>query len=233
MTVRRSVYADKLSDFADFAFGDEAAFERRGRWRDFFRDRMGSAFKGRVIFEIGCFDAGYLATIAAKHPGVGFVGLDWKAKSLYDGAVRVTGAGLNNIALLRGRGQDLRRMFGDGEVDEIWIFHPEPCDREVELKNRLVSEPFLNEVHQVLSGPTSTLSLKTDHRGYYEWMMTLLELPAVARRFEVTMNSADYWRDPAAIAHTAERYFAGETTLFENRFLKKRKPIYYLEIRKK
>ena len=228
-----------------------------------FFDRIGRSYGNRIVLEIGCFDAAYLCAIANKHPNCAFIGLDWKARSVHDGAKRIAETGLKNVALLRGRAQDLRRIFADREVDEIWLFHPDPCDRDIELKNRLISEPFLGDVHEVLRDSTSTLSLKTDHPGYYQWvlslfgleepvwfhspdaksprvrrrdLMTVANLPpqsaAVRRRFEVGMNSADFWNDPAAIAHTGSRYFAGETTLFERRFIKKRQPIYYFEIRK-
>ena len=233
MTLPRSVYAEKLREFPDIAFGDGAAFQFRGGWGDFFRQRLGPAFDGRVIFEIGCSDAAYISRIAAKFPVTGFVGLDWKCKALYDGAQRVTDLGLNNIALLRGRGQEVLKIFADGEIDEIWVFHPDPCDREIELKNRLIGEPFLGDVHRVLRSRASVLALKTDHPGYHQWVLGLFDVAEIRGRFEMAMNSANYWHDPAALAHTSGRCFSGERTFYESRFIKKRLPIYYLEMRKK
>lgn len=277
-TTPRSVYAGRLREFPDLALADQAAWQHHGRWSDLFRQRIGHAFSGRVIFEIGCFDAEFLARIAASHPDTAFVGLDWKCKAIYDGAQRLADMGLRNVMLLRGRGQDAMRIFGPGEVDEVWVFHPDPCDREIELKNRLIGEPFLRDVHQILRNSTSLLALKTDHPGYYQWVLGLLGLPEpawfqpareqaitrsakhsgsaiplprvracdvmpsdripqrsddIGKWFDVAMNSADYWHDPAAIAQTADRCFAGETTLFEKRFIKKGLPIYYLELQKK
>lgn len=274
----RSAYSAKLREFPDFAFGDHAAFQHRGQWQDYFRRRIGPTFDGRLILEIGCFDAEYLSTIAAKYPTSGFVGLDWKCKPLYDGARRIAELGVGNVALLRARGQDVAKLFADGELDEIWVFHPDPCDRDVELKNRLIAEPFLMDVHRVLRDSTSVLALKTDHPGYYQWVLGLFGMPepqaflgardegtnrimfqgasragtprvrardlmrgqdlpkpseAIRRRFEVAMNSANYWADSTALAHTATRCFSGEVTLFESRFVRKRMPIYYFELRKK
>jgi tRNA (guanine-N7-)-methyltransferase len=262
----RSIYADKLRDFPEVALVDQAAFKNRGRWDSLFRKRIGSTFDGRVIFEIGCADAGYLTRIAANHPTCGFVGLDWKYKALLDGAQRVTESGIRNVLLLRGRAQDVLKIFGEQEVDEIWIFHPDPCDRPIELKNRLVSESFLNDAHAVLRDHTSIISLKTDHPGYYQWVLGLFGLPEPewfqhpespptaprVRRsdlmrpadvpgpseklrslFKVTSRSADFWNDPAVLSHTSARYFAGETTTFESRFIKKRLPIYYFEMTKR
>src|SRR4051812_9875522 len=101
---RRSAFADKLRDYADFASDDDAAFAHRGRWAEFFRHRIGAAFDRRIVFEIGCSDADFLARVAAKHPHTAFVGLDWKYRALHAGAERVASLGLRNVALLRGRG---------------------------------------------------------------------------------------------------------------------------------
>ncbi len=265
MTKPRSIYAPKLLDFPGVALVDQAAFQNRGHWADVFQRRIGPTFDGRIIFEVGCADATYLTRIAARHPRMGFVGLDWKYKSLYDGAQHVSASGIRNTILLRGRGQEVGKIFSEREVDEIWVFHPDPCDRPIELKNRLIAEPFLTEAHAVLRDQNSTLSLKTDHPGYYQWVLALFGLPepehfcgpqlsptssrvrtrdlmraedlpkpnqAVQRLFKVTVHSADFWNDPAALAHTSKRYFSGEATCFESRFIKKRVPIHYFEISK-
>lgn len=266
---QRSAFADRLLDFGDFVFSDGAQFEHRGVWHEFFRSRMGAAFDGRVIFEIGCNDAALLAQIAAKHPTAAFIGIDWKCRALHAGAERVTAAGLRNVALLHGRAQDLGRIFADGELHEIWVFHPDPCDKPRELRNRLMSEAFLVDVYQVL-GDQGTIVLKTDHPGYYQWVLGPLGLPepaafeaareaspaaprhprvrvkdmmrrqdtpapsaAIIERFDVTANSADFWNDDVTRSRSAGRYFAGEATSFESRFIRKRLPIYYLELKKR
>ena len=229
----RSIYAARLSEFPEFTFADRAAFQFRGIWRDYFGRRMGSAFGGRIILDIGCFDAAFLSRIAAKHPTTAFIGLDWKCKAIYDGAKLVDSLGLNNIALLRGRGQDVSRMFAEGEVDEIWLFQPEPCDRDCDLKTRLITEPFLCTVHRVLRDSSSVLAFKTDDSGSYHWVnRVLVAAQQNGNHFDVACASMDYWNDPLALAHTACRFFTGEATAYENRFLKKRLPIHYLEMRK-
>ena len=276
-TPRRSIFADRLAEYADFAFGDAAVFARRGHWAAFFSDRIGPTFDGRIVFEIGCHDGDLLARMAAKHPTTAFVGLDWKAKSVYDAAGRVAALGLRNVALLRGRGQDLARVFGPGEVNEILLFHPDPCHLPAERPNRLFNEPFLLDAHGVLRDAASSLTLKTDHPGYYGWALAVLGLDepvcfAYARRratadpmsasrrignprvraadllafsdrpprsassvarFAVAAASVDLWHDPAVLAAAESRVFAGERTGFEARFVGKRQPIFFLEVRKR
>jgi tRNA (guanine-N7-)-methyltransferase len=227
---RRSAYADRLLEHREFAFSDGAEFERRGTWCEFFRSRIGETFDGRVIFEIGCNDASLLARIAAKHPTTAFIGIDWKYRALHTAAERVAAAGSRNVALLHGRGQDVVRIFADGEVDEIWIFHPDPCDKPQELRNRLIAEPFLIDVHRVLRKQGS-LVLKTDHPDYYHWAVSVSE--GMSDRFEISARSTDFWQDAPVQSRIAARCYVGETTFFENRYRKKRRPIYFLELQKR
>lgn len=257
----RSIYARKMHEFDEVSFIDDTAFQNHGRWEDYLKKRIGPGFDGQVIFEVGCFDAAYLCQIAANHPRTGFIGLDWKCKAIYDGAKRITEMGLRNIVLLRGRAQNVRQVFAEKEVDAIWVFHPDPCDRPVELKNRLLAEPFLVDAHSVLRGSASTLTLKTDHAGYYRWVLSLFNLSepesfgdlakqshlidlgrqwpmpghseAILQRFTVHAHSADYWNDIKALAATSDHYFAGQMTLFENRFIRKKLPIHFFQMAKR
>jgi tRNA (guanine-N7-)-methyltransferase len=257
MQIRRNIFAERLAQFPKLVLSGERVFENHGRWREVFRERIGAAFDNRLIFEVGCSEGDALCEIAAKHPGTAFVGVDWKVKSLYAAASKVAERGLRNVMLLRGRAQDVGRIFAPGELDEVWVFHPEPCDKPKELRNRLIAEPFLVDVHGVLRGTGSRLCLKTDHAGYYQWTLALLGLPepawgprvkprdlvraddlpprsnAVLGRFDVALTSADFWNDAGALGHTNRHAFAGVVTPFERRFRAKRLPIYYVELAKR
>jgi len=266
MRALRPNFAERLAQFPGHAFNGDDLFRHRAQWAAFFRKRIGAGFAERIILEVGSFDAAFLCTVAQRHPQTAFIGLDWKFKATYLAAQQVDAMKLPNVAILRGRAQDLTRIFADRELDEVWVFHPEPCDEPNQAGNRLIASPFLEQVHALLRKAESLLSIKTDHPGYYQWMIHLLGLPepahfaearagavtsprvrrrdllspeeippanaAIAERFAVACHSADYWHDPAALAATAGRAFAGEPTTYEKRFLAKRQPIYYVELRK-
>ena len=226
---RRSVFADRLLECPDLVFSDGREFHHRGRWRELFAARIGTSFDDRLIFEIGCNDAGLLVGVAAKHPATAFIGIDWKPRALYAAAERVAAAGLRNVALLHARAQDIRRLFADQELDEIWIFHPEPLDNPRELKNRLLGEPFLMDVHEALR-KSGWLVLKTDHAGYFDAVAKLLA--GITDRFTIDLASRDFWNDRTVQSAIAADAYAGEMTAFESRFVRKRKPIQFMKIRK-
>ena len=242
-----------------------------GGWRAFYRERLGDGFDGRMVLEIGCADGALLAAAAERHPGVGFVGVDWKRSAIAEGVGRF--GHLANLALVEGRGQDVLASFGDGELDELWVFHPEPCDKPKELKNRLVCESLLLDAHRALRAG-GVVAVKTDHRGYFEWVLGLVGAAAVPaapvgtatvtppsagvprrtpirkesasgrahaptpsaavmQRFEVAACSVDYWGDAAAQERTRGRLFAGEASGYERAFLRRKRPVYFVEVRRR
>jgi tRNA G46 methylase TrmB len=174
---RKSLYADRLAEFPELVLSGDSAYTNQGRWRQAFADRMGAAFDGRVIVEAGCDDARFLAEVASRHPTAGFVGIDWKARAVYDGAGRVRQSGLTNLLLLHAHAEDVCRLFGPSEVDEWWVLHPEPCANVREFPNRLINERFLLDVASVLRDRASRFVLKTDHAGYFASVLALFGLP--------------------------------------------------------
>gem|GEM_PF-1053408 len=256
----RSNFAARLFELGEVVLQDDNAFTRRGRWREFFRDRIGSTFDEKVILEIGCANADFLTRIAQQHPTSAFIGLDWKYKSIHDAATRANQLALKNLAFIRGRGQDIAKIFSSRELDEVWLFHPDPSDKPKELANRIINDEFMIDLHESMR-TKSSFCFKTDHAGYYQWMLALLgiespkwffekvegapkirqgdlheskslpeESKVILDRFQLIHHSADFWNDPHALARADKHAFARTSTPFENRFIKKNLPIYFLEL---
>jgi tRNA (guanine-N7-)-methyltransferase len=225
----RSKHAPRLAALSDIARTDSAATEQRGSWRAHFRQRIGPAYDERLILEIGCFDAQLLAAVASDHPTVGFVGIDWKCKPIIDGAEQIAAAGLQNVILLRSRAQDLLQIFAKAELDEIWIFHPDPCDRPRERANRLVNARFLHDARLVLRDSNSFLTIKTDHAEYYQSVLGLFN--GTALPFAITAQGENFWDDIDLQKQTASRLYANRRTGFEHRFVRRHKNIYFIEMR--
>ena len=57
------------------------------------------------------------------------------------------------------------------------ILRQSVADSLSQQRNRLVAEPFLVAAHRALRRERSLLSIKTDHPGYYQWMLGLFGMP--------------------------------------------------------
>ncbi len=184
-----------------------------------------------LLLELGCFDGTFLAGIAARYAQFNFIGLDWKARPLYLGAEQIAPMRLANLALIRARAQDMTHYFSDGEINEIWLLQPEPCDRENERANRLMSERFLLDAHRLLAND-GTFILKTDHLEYFRSTLDFLATDAMRGRFQIEIRSGDFWNDHAAQESIAQHPLAGEVTFYECRFVRRKQPIYFLKIKR-
>lgn len=257
----RSNVAHRLVELGDVVLADEAALGRHAQWRDFYRSRIGLKFDEKLIFEIGCGNADFLARIAQLHPTTAFVGLDWKYKSIFNAGRRARDLQLNNLAFIRGRGQDISRIFSAHELDEVWLFHPDPSARPKELPNRIINDSFMIDLHAAIR-PHASFCFKTDHAGYFQWILALLDISApkwfgekvegapkirpgdlletnqlpdksktILDRFKLIHHSPDFWNDPRALELADHHLFGRTTTPFESRFVRKRLPIYFVELK--
>ncbi len=168
-------YADRLQEFSTFVLNDTDAHALAQGWHKHFSERMPKP-PAKLTLEIGCSNAEFLCAVARLHPEIAFVGIDWKFKVVYKGAKRIHRDGLKNAMLVRGTAHDLSKIFGQGELDEIWVFFPDPWAKKGQLKHRLLQEQFLLAAHKALK-PNGRIFVKTDHPGYFQWVLALFGEP--------------------------------------------------------
>ncbi len=226
--VPRSRHASRVADFPGVLFDHSSAARNRGKWGAHFHGRAGAGFAGQIVLEVGCFDAAFLSEIAIAHPLVGFIGIDWKFKPLVDAAERLVASGPTNLAMIRGRAQDLPAMFAPGEVDQIWVFHPEPCEEPKQRPNRLLSLAFFDQARLLLS-QNGKLIIKTDHAEYADSTLALLR-GELASHWTIEFTSDDFWSDAKALERADARHFGRRRTFYETRYLKRREAICYIEL---
>jgi tRNA (guanine-N7-)-methyltransferase len=197
-------YHDKLAVFDAFVLRDEAAESNVGQWNQqiFKNDRP-------LEVEIGSGYGEFMMEYSQNNPDKNFIGLDHRFKRSYGVATKLAKLEHQNFRYLRARGERLEFMFGESEVTSVFYFFPDPWPKTRHHKKRLFQQPFLNACHKILK-PGGTLFVKTDHDGYYEWMLEELKDD---QRFEVLLQSRD-------LRHEFPEHFLSQyTTKFEKIFL--------------
>ncbi len=121
-------------------------------------------------------------SISPSPPQILCVGIDWKRKTLIEAIHAidiVPDQRRQHVRFVLGRAQDMPDWFAPGEIDEIWILHPEPSDRPQERAHRLVNANFLLSIAALLK-IGGTIHIKTDHAGLYAWILGLFGIDAPA-----------------------------------------------------
>lgn len=196
-------YHDKLAVFDSFVLRDEAAETNVGKWNSQFPT------PNPIEVEIGTGYGEFMMEYCQKNPHINFIGLDHRFKRSFALAQKLNKLEHKNFKYLRARGERIEFMFEESEVQSVFYFFPDPWPKKRHNKKRLFQKPFLDACHKVLK-PGGILYVKTDHDGYFEWMMEELK---DEKRFEVLLQTTDLRNEHP------EHFLSQFTTKFEKIFL--------------
>jgi tRNA (guanine-N7-)-methyltransferase len=197
-------YHDRLGIFEQFVLRDEAAETNVGEWN---QKIFQNSFPLEV--EIGSGYGEFMLEYCQKNPQINFIGMDHRFKRSFQLAKKLSQLEHKNFRYLRARGERIEFMFAESEVQSLFYFFPDPWPKTRHHKKRLFQKPFLNAAHKVLK-PGGTLFVKTDHDGYFDWMLNQIK---EEKRFEIILQSRDLRRE------YPEHFLSQFTTKFEKIFL--------------
>ena len=149
----------------EVAAGD---FSLRGKWNaDFFKNT------NPLILELGCGKGEYTVGLAEKYPEKNFIGIDIKGARFWRGAKTAVEDQLHNVAFIRTQIELVDCIFGEHEVDEIWITFPDPQIKYKRTKHRMTNTEFLQLYKKILK-PDGLVNLKTDSEFMHGYTLGLL-----------------------------------------------------------
>lgn len=216
--VHHNPYHDRLEEFDKFVMRDQESEKYAGRWnKDVFKR------EGSLCAEIGSGYGEFMLDFCLKNPDHNFVGMDYRFKRSFTLAHKLAKHPHQNFRYLRAKGERIEYIFSESELDKIFYFFPDPWRKKRHHKKRLFQQPFLEAAYKVLK-PQGELLIKTDHEGYGEWM---IEVMNQSELFEVELATRDLYQE------FPSHYLASFQTKFEKIFLKKETNIKAFVLRSK
>ena len=211
-------YHTRLAVFDEFVLTDSEGEAHRENWSS-------NVFKNnqKVEVEIGTGYGHFMMSYTQERPDVNFVGLDHRFKRSFHLAEKLNQLKLKNFRYLRARGERLGFLFGPEEVSKIFYFFPDPWPKKRHHKKRLFQKKFLEEAHKVLANDGQIL-VKTDHDGYFEWMLEELKEQNL---FNIDMQTFDMRGEKP------DHFMSSFVTKFEKIFIDKGIKIKALVLSKK
>jgi len=219
----KNPYWTKVKELQGRIYSDNDTESHREKWRGQFLDHDKSSQR-ELHVELGCNAGHVVLEWAARNPKAAYIGLDWKFKPIYRAAEKAAKRGISNVLFLRAHAERLRYMFGEGEIDRLYLFFPDPWPKKAHWKNRFLTAQRLRELAPLLK-KTGVFHIKTDHPGYFEWMEDALR------------EASDFW----SVLERSTDLHAGhpapgkleipEVTLFEKLFIKDGIKIHSLKLK--
>ncbi len=193
--------------------GKEIFENIKGKWHAFFGNDH------PISLELACGRGEYTVGLAREFQDRNFIGVDIKGARIWKGSSIANEEKLNNAAFLRTQIDHIEKFFEKGEVNDIWIIHPDPQPRDSDEKRRLTNNSFLDRYKNFLASG-AWIRLKTDDIGLFEYTLEVLN-----QRKDVT--NLVWTKDLYTSELLSEHY--GIQTNYERKFLKEGFNINYLK----
>lgn len=206
-------YVEALNgEYAHFAFDEVRAIDFKGHWRE---KVFAVGESAPLDLEIGTGNGYFFAHRAKLEPTRCLLGLELKFKPLIQSIRRALNQGSKNARMVRYNASFVQNLFNPGEIENVFIHHPDPWTRRRKYKHRLLHRSFLDQLFN-LQKAGSFLDFKTDSEDYFLWATEEFKnSPYIIERYTKDLHHSEW---------SGENY----ATHFEKIFLAKGQPIYYL-----
>ncbi|MBQ8293709.1 MAG: tRNA (guanosine(46)-N7)-methyltransferase TrmB [Bacilli bacterium] len=185
--------------------------EFKGKWHKKFNNN------NPIYIEIGMGKGKFIIEHAKRNPNINYIGIEKYDSVLIKGVEKASSENLTNIYFLNVDAINLNDYFKKGEVDKIYLNFSDPWPKSRHAKRRLTNEKFL-KVYDVILNKKGNIEFKTDNIGLFEY--SVMEFNRVG--YDFLEFSCDLHRNGDDIV----------TTEYEDKFMKKGNPIYYIKIKK-
>ena len=123
----------------------------------------------KVHVEIGCGSGRYLMELARKNPDETFFGLELRLKRLVLAAKKIKREQLENILLMRERGEYLDDYFEEGSINVLHINFPDPWYKKKHHKRRVIQPELIRFLSSSMR-KESLVFIKTDVKELFNYM---------------------------------------------------------------
>ena len=150
--------------------------EHKGSWQQLFGNT------NPIHIEIGMGKGRFVHTLAKLNPEINYVGIEKYSSVLLRAIQKMEEEPLPNLCFIRMDAEDITEVFGEGEVDLIYLNFSDPWPKDRHAKRRLPSAEFLKRYNQILK-KDGKLEFKTDNRALFDFAVE--QLPEAGWQAEV------------------------------------------------
>lgn len=151
-----------------FVVPEESLKEMPGKWQELFGNHH------PVYIEIGMGKGKFLHAMAKDHPEINYIGIEKYSTVLLRAVQKMEQEELPNLKLIRMEAEEIAEVFGQGEVERIYLNFSDPWPKDRHAKRRLPSREFLARYDHILA-KDGLIEFKTDNRALFDFAVEELE----------------------------------------------------------
>lgn len=184
--------------------------EQRGNWKEIFGNNK------PVHIEIGMGKGRFIMDMSKAHPDINYIGIEKYSSVLLRAVQKMEQEEqpLENVRFIRMDAETITEVFGEAEIERIYLNFSDPWPKDRHAKRRLPSKEFLARYDKILV-PDGQLEFKTDNKDLFQFALEELE-PAGWHIRKLTYD----------LHHEEEMMQGNVMTEYEEKFSSMGNPIY-------
>ena len=131
--------------------------------------------------ELGTGMGDFITQIAERNPQINYIGLEVEKTCVLSAARKVREKNLSNVRLIVFDINNISELFGEREVDRLYINFCDPWPKKRHAKRRLTHVLFLEMYRKILK-PDGEIYFKTDNRGLFDFSLEQFALAGLEIR---------------------------------------------------
>ena len=199
-------------EYKTWVWDEEQSPLFKGHWREQVFKASPSA---PLDLEIGPGSGDFLQHISMLNKDRFYLALELKYKPLIQCARKIKKHNLRNARLIRYNARLLKDIFVTEELNNVYIYFPDPWPKKRHHKHRLIKPDFIKDLY-IIQKLGSFVEIKTDHKKYFEEMQKCFK--------ESPYREKDVSLDLHGEREKIRTTFA---TFFEHIFIRQNHPICY------
>lgn len=162
MRLRNVKGARDTMESSEYVFADPE--NMAGMWEEIFGN------KHPIHIEIGMGKGTFITTLAQMNPGINYVGIEKYSSVLVRAVEKQNELKLPNLKFIRMDAELITNIFGEGEVDKIYLNFSDPWPKDRHAKRRLTSKEFFARYNVILK-KDGQVHFKTDNRELFDFSL--------------------------------------------------------------
>jgi tRNA (guanine-N7-)-methyltransferase len=138
------------------------------------QENLPTSFPNDLIFEIGFGSGENIIHQARKHPLALCIGCEPFINGVAALLHKIDEENIENIRIFSDDARLLLHTLPDQLITKAFILFPDPWPKKRHHKRRIVNIQTLKLLHQKMQ-KAGTLTIATDHLGYLEWILEVIE----------------------------------------------------------
>ncbi|MFI3213469.1 MAG: tRNA (guanosine(46)-N7)-methyltransferase TrmB [Eubacteriales bacterium] len=166
MRLRNITGADDVIIASEFAINEPK--QQKDKWKELFGN------DNPIHIEVGMGKGKFMMGMAKAHPNVNYIGIEKYSSVLLRAIQKMEEAEISNLRFILLDAKEIGEVFGEEEIDKIYLNFSDPWPKDRHAKRRLPSRQFLEKFNGILK-KEGVIEFKTDNKLLFDFAVEEVE----------------------------------------------------------